>query len=297
MILMYCCSLVAIVTIVVTNNIIQQRKRRNRVLWVTLWVQQLRGLLELFPKHRGMANAFLKGDDSFRPSMEKLQREVDTKLLSMRQLIAERGDWSERHLLQPIERQWQSIKESVFNMPATKSFALHTQLISLVIERMEDDSLELEAFAQNYGHLKSLITLLTRELPHVVESIGQARGIGTGVAAQRSSTVANRVNMKFLHGNTLSIINNKLVPVRSVLHQFHSIEDHGVKDHGMEEFIDSTVSSAQNFLNLLHSELIDTAHPTVSPETFYQQGTAAIDAGFRLFDQLFPRCIQFMGLR
>ena len=302
MILMYCCLLAALATIVLLNNLIQHKKRHRRLLWVTQWVRQLRGLLELFPKHRGMANAFLKGDDSFRLSLEKLQREVDTKLLSMRQLIAECGDCYEPRLIQPIEQQWQSIKERVFSMPAQQSFALHTQLISLVIERMEDDSLELQAFAQNHGHLTSLIAMLTRELPQVVESIGQARGIGTGVAAQRSSTVANRINMKFLHGHTLSIINNKLVPLRSTSHQYHGLEDHrmerqGREGQGMEEIIDRAVSAAQSFLNLLHSELIVTANPTVSPETFYQQGTAAIDAGFRLFDQLFPRCIQLMGLR
>ncbi len=286
MILIYFCMLLVIATIVVISNVVQKRTRRMRILWVTRWVQQLRILLELFPKHRGMVNALLKGDNSFRPSLEKLQREVDTHLQSMRQLITERRDLSEQCLLQPIEKQWRAIRESSFNMPAKKSFALHTHLIALVIERMEDDSLELEAFAHNHGHLKSLIVMLTRELPHVVESIGQARGIGTGVAAQRSSTVANRVNLKFLHGNTLSILNNKLVPVRSVLNQY-----------GTDQVIDSAVTSAQNFLNILHSELIDTAKPTVSPDAFYQQGTAAIDAGFRLFDQLFPRCIQFLGLR
>jgi hypothetical protein len=75
------------------------------------------------------------------------------------------------------------------------------------------------------------------------------------------------------------------------------MERQGREGQGMEEIIDRAVSAAQSFLNLLHSELIVTANPTVSPETFYQQGTAAIDAGFRLFDQLFPRCIQLMGLR
>ncbi|KPJ96330.1 MAG: hypothetical protein AMJ53_01055 [Gammaproteobacteria bacterium SG8_11] len=297
MILMYCCVLAAMAAILVVGKITQQTRQRKRIKWVTQWLQQLRGLLEIFPKHRGMANALLKGDDSFRPAMEKLQREADDRLLSMRQLVVKRGDWSEQQLLNPITQQWQMIKENVFSMPANKSFALHTQLIAVVIERMEDDSLELAAFAHNsfsldQDYLKSLVIMLTRELPHVVESIGQARGIGTGVAAQRRSTVANRVNLKYLHGNTLSIIQNKLVPLRLVLHQHHDM-----KEQAMEECIDSAVLSAQKFLNLLQSELIDTVNPTVSPEAYYQQGTAAIDAGFRLFDKLFPRCTQLLGLR
>lgn len=222
MILIYCCLLAMIAAFIVVNNVVRQRKRRTRVLWVAQWVQQLRCLLELFPKHRGMANALLKGDHSFRPAMEKLQREVDAKLLSMRQLVAERSDGFDRDyfhpdLLQKIEQQWQAIRDNVFTMQAKKSFTLHTRLIALVIERMEDDSLELVAFANTHRDLKSLVTMLTRELPHVVESIGQARGIGTGVAAQRSSTVANRVNLRYLHGNTLAILNNRLVDRKSVV--------------------------------------------------------------------------------
>ena len=287
MLLIYGFLLLFITMGVVISSAVQQRKRRKQVIWFVDWIHHLRLLLELIPKHRGMANALLKGDESFRPLLVNLQKETDTQLQRMNQLVMRSDQASAQTLFVPIERQWREIRERVVTLPAKKSFAMHTRLIATVIERMEDDSIELEAFAYGFGEVRALIAMLTRELPQIMESIGQARGIGTGVVAQRRSTVANRVNLKFLHGKASSIIDNKLVPLRSVMRQFQ----------GMEAVIDDAVSSARKFLNLLRTELIDTHSATLSPEEFYKQGTNAITASLQLFDQLFPRCVQSMGLR
>jgi hypothetical protein len=287
MIWVYCSLLTVIAVGIAINHLAQQKKRRRQLLWGARWMQALRCLFELFPQHRGMANALLKGDDSFRPALEKLQQQVDNQLQTMRQLLKERDDSGSLHILLPIEQQWQAIRDSIFTMQAKKSFVLHTDLIALVIERMQDDSIELEALAHTNEQLRLLLTMLTRELPHVVESIGQARGIGTGVAAERASNAVTRVNLKYLHEKTASIINNKLLPAHAVIRHYQ----------GMEEIIDKAVSSAQSFLELLERELIVTAKPTIAPEKFYQQGTAAIVAAFELFDQLFPRWMHSFGLK
>ena len=296
MILVYCYAIAAIVLFLFTKKNLQHNKQRKQVLWVVQWLQQLRDLLELFPKHRGMANAYLKGDTSFRGAMEKLQQEADAKLLSMRRQISERREWSDKRILHAIEEKWQSIKQNVYTMPADRCFYNHSRLIALVIERLEDDALELLGFAQRstsqqQRHISSIISMLTRELPQVLESIGQARGIGTGVAAQQNSSVANRVNLKYLHSNALSIIDNKLVPLRASL-----VQQSEMSQHSMESCFENAVNASRQFLNLLKHELIDTPHPTVAPDTYYKQGTVAIEAEFRLFDQLFPQCLKVLGL-
>ena len=287
MILIYSVLIAVIAMIAVIGNMNQQRKRRRQALWAANWLLQLRVLLEMFPKHRGMANALLKGDESFKPLLKKLQQEVDAQLQRMQQLAKECGGLRAAHLPAPIEQQWLAIRQEVFNLPARKSFEMHTRLIAMVIERLEDDSLGLDALAHNFGQLRPLLAVLTRELPHIVESIGQARGIGTGVAAQRAGTVANRVNLKYLHGKTSDIISYKLVAVRNVISGYQ----------GMDAVIDGAIASAKSFLDLLQRELIENATPNIAPEQFYQQGTAAIDAGFQLFDQLFPRWLQSVGLK
>ncbi|MCG6968811.1 MAG: hypothetical protein LJE85_03500 [Gammaproteobacteria bacterium] len=287
MIWIYCSLLTIVAAGVAIKLVVQQKRHRLRLLWSARWLQALRTLLELFPQHRGMANALLKGDESFRPALQKLQQQVDTQLQTMRRLLNERDSGGSLYLLQPIEQQWQTIRDHILSMQAKKSFAAHTQLVALVIERMQDDSIELEALAHNNGQLRLLLTMLAWELPHVVESIGQARGIGTGVAAERASNVATRVNLKYLHEKTASIINHKLLPAHGVIRHYQ----------GMEEVIDKAVSSAQEFLELLERELITTVKPTVAPEMFYQQGTTAIVAAFQLFDQLFPRWIHSIGLK
>lgn len=294
MISLYCYALAALVPILLASNSISHKRQRIQALWAAQWLRHLRDLLELFPKHRGMANAFLKGDASFRASMEKLQQQADAKLESMRKLIAERNECSEHRILRPIEQDWRTIKQNVYNMSAERCFAAHSRLIALVIERLEDDALELLEFAasqrsQHQQQITSVISMLTRDLPHIVESIGQARGIGTGVATQQSSSVANRVNLKYLHSNALSIIENKLAPLRSMLTRQQDLST-------MESCLDNAVTSSNQFLSLLKAELVDTPNPTVAPDVYYQQGTSAIEAELRLFDQLFPRCIQVLGL-
>jgi methyl-accepting chemotaxis protein len=238
-----------------------------------------------------MANALLKGDASFRQPLQNLQREVDAQLAEMQRLAKERGDRVAFQHLQPIEQQWQTIRDGVFQLQAGKSFTLHTRLIARVIERMEDDSLVLEVLAQNNEPLRSLLSVLMHDLPHIVESIGQARGIGAGVAAQRASSVANRVNLKFLHGKTTAIINDHLSPLRSSARRYEAM---GLN---FSQVIDNAVSSAQRFTEVIHTELIENTTPTISPDIFYQQGTTAIEAGFQLFDTVYPRWLAVLGLQ
>lgn len=286
----YCFSATAIAALVYINSLAKRRKHLAQILWVAKWVQQLRRLLELLPKHRGMANALLKGDDSFRQPLHDLQREVDGQLEAMRRLTLERGNQAVSRRLQPIEREWQAIRDGVMTMQAAKSFSLHTRLIAKVLERMEDDASSLQSLAQNNDALRSLLTVLTHDLPHIVESIGQARGIGTGVAAQRASSVANRVNLKFLHEKTSSIIDCQLSPLRASARRYQAM---GLN---FTDVIDKAVSSAQSFTAMMQSELIEKNPPTVAPDTFYQHGTAAIEAGFQLFDTLYPRWLEVLGL-
>lgn len=296
MVLIYCCVVLTILLFIAAHNFIQQIKRRKHAILVVNWLKQMRELLELFPKHRGMANAFLKGDSTFRSAMEKLQQTTDKKIQSLRQLTAERDDWSEHQGLHRIEQAWQHIKQNVFTMPADRCFAEHSDLIELVIERLEDDALELsEYFNRNASgkqkQLISIIGMLTRELPQVVESMGQARGIGTGVAAQQSSSVANRVNLKYLHDRALSILNNKLTPLHSAINK-----QQGLKEFAKERYINNAIDTSRQFLTMLEKELINTTHPTVAPDNYYQQGTKAIEAELKLFDHLFPLCTQSLEL-
>jgi methyl-accepting chemotaxis protein len=290
MIAIYCVVIAVIAVSVYIYSVARRRELRAEAVWAAKWVQQLRRLLELFPKHRGMANALLKGDDSFHQPLQNLQREVDRQMEMMRGLIKESHAQGAQDLLRPIEQQWQAIRDGVFTLQAGRSFVLHTRLIAQVIERMEDDSLVLQREVQNDKSLGSLLNVLTHDLPHIVESIGQARGIGTGVAAQRASSVANRVNLKFLHGKTASIIDGHLSLLRSSAKRYQEM---GLNFY---DEIDQAVSSAQTFTAVIHSELIEKTTPTIAPDEFYRQGTAAIDAGFQLFDKLYPRWLDVRGI-
>jgi methyl-accepting chemotaxis protein len=265
-----------------------QRRQRYSAHLTVEWMQHLRQLLELLPKHRGMANALLKGDQSFRQSIEKLQQEVSAHLERMERFCVSYPSVADNNALAPIRDAWTQIRKKLTTLDAEKSFQLHTQLIAMALERMEDDSIYLQRFVGQNHQMRSSLLLLVRELPQVVESIGQARGIGTGVAAQQSSTIANRVNLKYLHEKTASIINDRLVPL-----QDNAINGHALRN--MDVF-SASADKAVNFLDILRQELIDSDTPTIKPETFYKKGTEAIDACFELFDTLLPRWTQVAGI-
>lgn len=132
-------------------------------------------------QHRGMANAFLSGDSSFKEELLKMQAQIEDNIRAIDELdkkyektISISNEW------QTTKKRWREIRRQLLSMKAQDSFDMHTSLIDdtlLLMVRVADISnLTLDPGIDGFY----LMDTAVNKLPLVAEYAGRIRGIGAG---------------------------------------------------------------------------------------------------------------------
>lgn len=231
-------------------------------------------LLDL-QQHRGMVNAFLNGDSSFKPRLEKKQTEIENgmaKLDALRDkglLTAQRWD--------SIRNVWQALRSEVLALSTGDSFRRHSELIRAVLYSLGDVA-ERSQIVSTCTADAALVNALWTDIPSVAEGLGQARGLGAGVAAQgRCSSVA-RIKLRFLEeqiSETMGWVSADLVSAGAAQEKTASI--------GLAW--ESANKAIHEFLTLLDEKLINVDRPAIDAEHYFNAATKALDAAFSVFNQ------------
>lgn len=230
-------------------------------------------LLVDLQQHRGMVNAFLSGDKSFKSRIEQKQTAI-------RQDIAALDTAHVQGLLtakrwERIHNDWQGLCSEALVLPAEVSFRRHSELIRAVLYSMGDVA-ERSQIVGACAADTSLVDALWSKLPSVAESLGQARGIGASVAAKSYCSSVARIKLRFLEervGETMAYVNDELAHVDLT---------------GTASFTQAwkeTHAAVQVFLKLLDEKLLKEERPTIDAEHYFSAGTQAMDAVFHAFDQ------------
>ena len=277
-----CALLITILLVINTNNLM--RKKKQRTIRLAEVVQSLRSLLEYLAKHRGMTNAYLKGDHSFGSAITNLQVDIDK---SFNHLIKnENNDSTLDNISEYLKmhEQWKTLKSKALKSQPAENFKKHVLLIEKIIENIAEEGLFIEVALSDNPNTKIITNTLVTELPHYVEILGQARGIGTGAIAQGGCTVDVKMNLKYLHDELESMIIslNKLKTVNT---------DKLSKNLDMNSLVANSVSAIQSFAKLLKDNLIDLKSPDISTDKLYTHGTEAITQSLNMFDTLYPLCL------
>jgi methyl-accepting chemotaxis protein len=235
----------------------------------------LRRLLEHVPKHRGMANAFLRGDAGFRAGVEQMQTSIARDFDELAQVARGAGVAHIDGVVTQLRTRWQRIAREVCGLPAPVSFQRHTDLVEQLIHLIEE-------IADDYGfdrvggaHRRFFVDTLTRGIPVITETIGQARGIGAGAAAKGECDVGTRVKLKYLHKRIDSALTRHLPRAPAELAH-------------LNQHVQQALERTQEFLRMLQKELIEPRQLSITPDEYYARATAALDANFRLFDAVMP---------
>ena len=252
-----------------------ERRVKNRHDWTFQFIQVARRLVEHLPQHRGMANAFLKGDASFQEKILALQKMIEEDFVELKRIAAHPISAFEDSVLQVIQKDWVHIKDHVFTFDAEKSFAIHSLLISKFLDQIED-TCELTSLYESSPN-KLLIKALASDLPQLTESLGQARGLGAGVAAQASCSLSEQLKLKFLVTKCDKIFEETLGPL---------LNSSGSTLTSQEGLFRTCLEKGRGFVATVRNELIDVQEIHIEPAQYYADATQAIEESFRLFDSL-----------
>ena len=246
-------------------------------------VMHLRRLLEALPQHRGMANAVLQGDDSFRSTLTTRQAQIDQEMSMMKKQLLTTDHWGVTVRARHVLDAWSTIIRNLNGFAAPESFARHTALITQLLYLINDvaDAAGLLNDTDN----TQLMDAAVNTLPLVTETLGQSRGMGTGAAALGKCGTDMRVKLRYLLTNTRRVADEVGQAVRGTLADNGTGQDAGFKKRASNA-LDDSQRATQEFLSLLETGIIHEHRIDVAPSDFYAAGTAAIQHSFALHDTI-----------
>lgn len=226
--------------------------------------RQLFNLVINLQQHRGMCSAWLSGDASFLPRIREKQALIDTLFPGLQRDARREGGrhspcFSGNEFSLFIFR-WHSLVETLGNKQPEQSIAEHGQLIALVLNWLAAlGEARLEPLTGG-GEQIGRVCNYARRLPTLAECLGQARAIGSSVAARHACSPVARVRLMFLIGRA-----------EALLEQAMQANDGGWV----------TVQARAAIRDLTHTvrtSMLLSDGVSVSPENYFAVATKAIDS-------------------
>ncbi|MBR9869171.1 MAG: hypothetical protein GYB20_14620 [Oceanospirillales bacterium] len=229
----------------------QQQQLRSAIEQLRL----LRVLLADFQKHRGLSTGILSGDSSLQNDLSITRNQLDKSISQALQLeTRHQPQW---HIL---IKQWQQIRQGSESNPAANLLS-HHELIRNTTFLIEDIASELD-LSSNSAQLGNL-SCIWREVVQTAEWTGQARALGTGIAAGKASSAAQRVRLRFLHAKIKQLSTHAFVTLAQSETGLLNLQQ---PQHTINEF-----------LLCLEEELLNCEYPKIEAKLFFDQATLAIN--------------------
>ena len=254
------------------------RKIKNKQLGIDL-IPYLRQLLEFTPQHRGMVNAILQGDESFRSKIGGVQQHIEKNIALLLSQAQQTRPWEIQQRVTQIVNYWQEISKNYKHYSAADSFSKHTALISEILYLTNDVAEESGIVSCHTGEYE-LTNAANTKLPLMTELLGQARGIGTGVAAKGEQSTADKIKLLYRLNKLKSVSDSTSTTLKAVFSRNPSLNAHS------KDTLQSSFQATTEFLNILDSEIVNSDYIDINAELYYQSGTDAIKKNFDLLDTI-----------
>ncbi len=247
------------------------------------YIAGFRPLLEAMPKHRGLVNAYLNGERSYRERILAVREEVDSALAALTR-IDEQDHLARRASahLQEIIRQWDELKSRALDMPAARSFEAHSALIASVLSLISEIADAAQITFDPHRDSYYLGDALVKRLPQLVESLGQARGLGSGLAARNGMNEEERIRLAVLNDR----ISTDNLSLDTDLHA--AFEANLALEEKLRDRVLATTAAIDRFNTLLEEDLIDTDMVMIDSTEVFKSGTRAIEEALGLYDAIWP---------
>lgn len=172
-----------------------------------IWLSVLRNFLAKIQKHRGMSTAYINGNHDVLPDIERLETAIAADIHEINNVdlwMSKNDQWVS------LVEHWDRLKSAFKkNDDAENNLLQHNRMIQNILYLVEEMADEHSLLMLRGANQKN-IEFLWKDLLHAIEFMGQARAIGSGIAAKKSCTSVERIRMNYLHKkiqeNGLSIV-------------------------------------------------------------------------------------------
>ncbi len=248
------------------------------------YIKEVRQPIEHIQQHRGMMAAYLNGATEFRDRIMQQRVLIDEKLAELKKVDDRLGAQLDTgEIMGDLMRQWESIKANAMNMKTAEAVKVHSTMISDMLDLMshvaDTSEITLDPKLDSYY----LGNVLVSSLPNMLENMGQARALGSSVAA--SGKFADKkayVKLAVLSNN----IDNHFRSVRSSLQVAY--EENTAIGKELKGPTDLNHKAIREMQTLLNDKLLNAETISVSSDKVFNTATEAINGSYKLYDALVP---------
>ncbi|BES69076.1 hypothetical protein RE428_00940 [Marinobacter nanhaiticus D15-8W] len=263
------------VTLALLLTLLHFRQHRQSLARQVQQVQQLKSLRALvagLQRHRGLSNGVLAGDESMRPGLEKTRRELDGLISDM---PLAQSIYQERWVA--LVDHWQRLREDRIREPGD-NLAQHHTIIRNAIFLLQDVA---AAEGMPSGH--ETYACIWHDVIQAAEWAGQARALGTGMAAAGRSTAAQRVRLRFFHQKIRQLSDKAFATLSS-------------GSVAPEPHLARAQALVNRLLGDIETDLLGDSIIVIPAQTYFSNATATIDTLFVLVDDALHR-LETTGVR
>ncbi|WP_378954147.1 methyl-accepting chemotaxis protein [Pelosinus sp. sgz500959] len=239
----------------------------------------VRSVVDDIQQTRGMTNAFLNGDITFKEKILVKTAQINEKFQVL-ETLSKKSNFSVQANKQfgETQKQWDELKNTSLTLTPADSFKKYTRLIYQLLAFNIYISTQTNLTIDSHLDTNNLVTMLNDKLLPSIELMAQARGRGAGIAARKTLSDNEKIIMSVLSENIKTNLNDLINGLDVVYQQNSTFE---------KQF--STVSAEiSNRMELLiqtiDKELLQTRPITVEPTIYFNTTTQTINSGYAFYD-------------
>ncbi len=247
------------------------------------YIKTVRQLYQNLPQHRGMTNAYLNGESSYKSKIIEKRQAIIADIAAIDSIDNRLGDEFGTHALwAEIKQTWQQLEQRAFNDSAKQIFQEHTDLISRTYNLFEQISNESGLVLDPELNTSFLIDSIVYRLPNITENLGQSRGMGAGIAANGTITVEQRILLGTLLANIKS--NARAVDDGMLI----TLRENPSLENELIPLLNASKLATNSFIQKVTTTLLVSEFISVRSADIFSAGTEAIKANYKVYDTLVP---------
>jgi len=241
-------------------------------------IQPLLKLVQLTQQHRGLSAGVLGGNVSMQAQREAKQNEIEQAVGAFDAIVKQESDAPEiASAWHPALQHWKSLRSDVAGRSITveESFQGHTSYIAelMLIGDLLSDHFGLSFDPDAYAyHLASAAVIGG---PNFTEDLGQIRGMGAGILAQKSITAEGREEMAAL----VAKAKDRQRSLQRTFDKAYALNP-ALKEKLAAPMRESA-AAVDNMLQLAGDKIVKAEQMTYSSPDYFAACTRAIDAQFK----------------
>lgn len=245
------------------------------------YIALIRKPIEHIQQHRGMLSAYLNGAVEFKDKINSKQVDIDKALFELETLDKQIGSTLDTAgKVNGIVTQWNKIKATAMGALPAEVIKEHTALIADMIHLMsrvaDASEITLDPKLDTY-YLGDAVVI---NLINLTENMGQARAVGSGVAANGSHTNKSYVRLSVLESNIITYGNKSKAGLEAAINANRRIADK------LNQVVSTNNQSITDMQSLLGKVLQSETNVEVSETTVFDTATRAISGTYLLYDAI-----------